>query len=498
MAFNFNDLVIFEVANNHQGDLDHGMRIIGEMAKIANEYEIRAAVKLQYRDLDTFVHPDFVDRDDVKHIPRFMSTRLTPEEFQAMVMATKEQGMLSVVTPFDEKSVERCRNHGVDILKVASCSCMDWPLLEEIATAGNPVICSTGGCRLADIDKIVTFFEHRMNPADLAMLHCVGIYPTEDRDQQLHVMRRMMERYPDCAIGYSGHEAPENLGVVRAAVAMGAQILERHVGVPTDTIKLNAYSMNSAQVRRWVEEVLRAREMCGRYGQEKRVSPDEEASLKSLARGVWAKQPIKQGETISREKVFFAMPVQPDQTTTNEYLENMVASKDYEPNAPIEQRRPYDGIRVMRSVLHEAKGLLREARINIGSDYQIELSHHYGMESFRRVGATIISFINRQYCKKLILLLPGQDHPAHSHTVKEETFQILYGELDVVLDGENRKMRPGDMQLVRRGQVHSFSTRTGCVFEEISTTHNKGDSKYEDAKIAALDPVQRKTVVEQW
>ena len=45
--------------------------------KIARKYNIKAAVKLQYRNLDNFIHPDYVGRTDVKHIPRFLSTRLT-------------------------------------------------------------------------------------------------------------------------------------------------------------------------------------------------------------------------------------------------------------------------------------------------------------------------------------------------------------------------------------------------------------------------------------
>ena len=50
-----------------------------------------------------------------------------------------------MVTPFDEASVDLALEHEVDILKVASCSALDWPLLERIAAAGKPVICSTGG-----------------------------------------------------------------------------------------------------------------------------------------------------------------------------------------------------------------------------------------------------------------------------------------------------------------------------------------------------------------
>jgi N-acetylneuraminate synthase len=373
---------------------------------------------------------------------------------------------------------------------------MDWPLLETVAKAGNPVICSTGGCVIADTDKIVTFLEHRK--VDLALLHCVGIYPTEDKDQQLHFMRRMMVRYPHCAVGYSGHEAPDNLRVATAAVAMGARMLERHVGVPTDKIKLNAYSMNPEQTARWVEEILHARAMCGVGQTDKHVSEVEMDSLRSLARGVFASGTIKKGEPLTRESVFFAMPAQPGQTTTKEWLPSMKASRDYEAGQPLEEKRSYDPVQVMRGVVHEAKGLLREAHISLGPDYRIELSHHYGMDSFRRTGATIVDFVNREYCKKLIILLPGQQHPSHAHQKKEETFQILYGDMELTLDGERRTMKPGDMQTVRRGQFHSFSSKNGVVFEEISTTHVKGDSMYEDPKIASLDPVQRKTVIENW
>ena len=74
----FSDLMfVFEIANNHQGDVEHGRRIISEMGQIAARHSIQAAVKLQYRELDTFIHPDYVGRSDVKHIPRFLGTRLS-------------------------------------------------------------------------------------------------------------------------------------------------------------------------------------------------------------------------------------------------------------------------------------------------------------------------------------------------------------------------------------------------------------------------------------
>ena len=58
----FRNLFIFEMANSHQGSVEHGMDIIHEMGKIARKHNIKAAVKLQFRNLDTFIHPDYKGR----------------------------------------------------------------------------------------------------------------------------------------------------------------------------------------------------------------------------------------------------------------------------------------------------------------------------------------------------------------------------------------------------------------------------------------------------
>lgn len=157
----FNDLIIFEMANSHQGSVEHGINIIKEMGKIARKYNVKAAVKLQYRNLDTFIHPDYKGRKDVPHIPRFESTRLNYDQFTQLVEAVRAEGMITMSTPFDETGVEWCRDQGLDIIKIASCSSMDWPLLEEAVKAGKPLIISTGGKTISDMDKIYNFFTHR-------------------------------------------------------------------------------------------------------------------------------------------------------------------------------------------------------------------------------------------------------------------------------------------------------------------------------------------------
>lgn len=491
----FQDLFIFEMANNHQGSVQHGLDIIHALGEVVRKFRINAAVKLQYRDLDTMIHPDYVHRTDVKHIPRFLSTRLTKDEFYTLVQAIREEGMHTMCTPFDEASVDTCMDHGIEILKVASCSATDWPLLEAVAATKAPVILSTGGKSFSDMDKIYNFMVHRN--VDFAMLHCVGLYPVGYEYVQLDCIDKIRNRYPNIPCGYSGHENPADFTIAQMAVAKGAGILERHVGLATDTIKLNSYSIDVRDISGWVEAVLDARKICGEPNR-KIITNEELQSMRELARGCYAAKPIAKGQTIRREDVFFAMPCENGQLTSGMFQEGIVASKDYALNEALHETRKTSLIYDTRSIIHDVKGMLYEAKIVAGSQFEVELSHHYGLEHFRHYGATIINIINREYCKKLIVILPGQQHPNHYHKVKEESFQVLSGVLTLTLNGETRDVQPGEVVTVERGVEHAFTSKEGCIFEEVSTTHVKNDSYYEDERIAKLDLMERKTILEDW
>lgn len=338
MSDTFGELFVFEIANNHLGRVDHGLAIVEAMGAIARRHGIRAAVKFQYRDLDTFIHPDYRDRADVKHIRRFLDTRLSDAGFRTLVEAVRQNDMRLVVTPFDEVSVRRCVEHGADVIKIASCSADDWPLIEAVAATGTPVIASTAGASIDDIDTLASYFNQRKT--EYALLHCVGLYPPRNEDVHMGFLARLAHRYPGVSVGYSGHEAPDNLDVVIAAASRGATILERHVGLPAEGAPLNAYSLNPEEVDRWVAAALRARVING-ADDSRQTSPEERDSLLSLKRGVFAARPIRKGSVISREDVFFAMPCSPGQLTSGDFGRERAthtATRDYATRAPVSER----------------------------------------------------------------------------------------------------------------------------------------------------------------
>lgn len=496
--FNFRDLFVFDIANNHQGSIEHGLEIIKQVGAVAGRHNVRGVFKFQFRELDSFIHPAHKQSSSNKHLGRFTSTRLDQGGYKALYDAAKAQGMLTMCTPFDEASVDLIVDMGFDLIKVASCSAKDWPLLEKIADSNLPIICSTGGLTLANIDDLVSFFEHR--GCDFAIMHCVSLYPTPADKLHLNQIDVLQTRYPNRVIGWSTHESPEEVIPVGIAIAKGAKIFERHVGVATADIVLNAYSSTPDQVDAWLAAATLAIRMCGSI---ERVNDEEEiASIDSLRRGVFAKAGIKKGQVITRDSVYFAMPYQEGQIESGQWGNGIIAREDVVADQPLlvdKVQIPEDpDHQVIKAAIHEVKALLAEGKIALNSEFEVEYSHHYGIRRFREVGAVIINVINREYCKKILIQLPGQQHPAHYHKLKEETFQVLHGELRIFVDGREKILFPGDTCLVLPGVWHSFWTPTGCVIEEVSTTHYNNDSVYRDQKINLLERSQRKTRVNHW
>jgi quercetin dioxygenase-like cupin family protein len=127
---------------------------------------------------------------------------------------------------------------------------------------------------------------------------------------------------------------------------------------------------------------------------------------------------------------------------------------------------------------------------------ELEISHHYGLESFQDFGSVMITVINRDYCKKLIFLQPNQYHPEMFHKVKDETFFILYGEVNLKLDGKLIVLKEGDSISIPPNSIHGFGSKNGAIIEEVSSNHQSSDSYYLDEKIT--DNKNRKTIVHYW
>ena len=494
----FQNLFVFDMANNHMGDLDHGLKIINEFYTVTSGFQFNCAIKFQYRDLDTFIHHEYKDNYDFKYVKRFQETRLSDDALSRLKQEVDRLGFLSMCTPFDENSVTKIIKFDFDIIKIASCSFTDWPLLERIAETDKPIIASTAGASLEEIDRVVVFFKHRRK--QFAIMHCVGEYPTLTNHLNLNQIDFFRERYPDVPIGYSTHEDPDNLDAIKMAIAKGARIFERHVGVETGHYPLNAYSSTPNHIRKWLFAAQQAFDMCGISGARREIYEKEKADLDGLMRGVFLKHDIRANQKITIEDTFFAIPKFDGQIAANDMSKysEYVAKKELKVGEPVyfKDVSCKDIRKNVLSIISNVKKMLVDSKVHLPHMLQFELSHHFGLERLESHGAIIINCVNREYCKKLIIMLPGQRHPAHFHKRKEETFQILSGKLILDLGHGEKVYRPGDIILVGQGVKHSFRSESGTIFEEVSSTHFPDDSFYDDPKI--LKNENRKTEMTFW
>jgi sialic acid synthase SpsE/quercetin dioxygenase-like cupin family protein len=491
-------LFIFEMANNHMGSVEHGMTMIRAFAKAARPFKFQFAFKFQFRNLETFIHPDYKTRMDLKNVKRFSETKLTKEQFQKLKDALSANDFLSICTPFDEPSVDRIVEMNFDIIKIASCSFTDWPLLEKIVQTDKPIIASTAGVTLDDMDKVVSFLRNREKK--FAILHCVGEYPTHIDTLNMNQIDLLKKRYPDLPVGYSTHEEPDNVESIQIAIAKGACIFEKHVAVETREYKKNDYSATPDQITRWLQSAERAYRMSGVVGERSKSTDKELADLRQFKRGVFASQKIAKGEKIDRTNTFYAFPSADGQLLANDIAKytEYFANSDIEKNAPVQASclKTVDKREKIYSIVQRVKEILSKGNVVVPGMAALEISHHYGLDRFDDIGCTIINVVNREYCKKLIVLCPGQKHPEQYHNVKEETFVVLYGDVQLTLDGVGKKCKSGDVVTVTRGTKHIFESESGAVIEEISSTHYKDDSYYTDKAI--LQNKDRKTYISYW
>ena len=358
----FENLFVLELANNHWGKLDRGLKIIRDFARVVRINDVHAAIKLQFRVVVSFVHRDFRDRADIRYIKKTLDTQLSWEELRTMVEAVRKAGMVTMVTPFDEVSVDKCVEFGVDILKIASSDIRDKTLLAKIAATGLPVIASSGGADLDHVDELVEYFTSRGIP--FALNHCVSLYPSEDSDLQLDQIDFLRARYPQITIGFSTHEYRDWHDSILIAYAKGARTFERHIDIEYEGVPVSSYCTKPREADKWFRAFKKAQEMCGTAASARRTVPEgERRYLDALVRGVYAKRDLAAGECLTPDDVYFAVPLLKGQISTREFVGGEELTR------PLKAHRPVsvNGIDAPLTEDRKLVELIRDRGLAVGS-----------------------------------------------------------------------------------------------------------------------------------
>jgi N,N'-diacetyllegionaminate synthase len=280
-------LVVAEIGNNHEGSFDTARELIARAAATGAD-----AVKFQ-----TFRATAFVSPTETERLQRLQSFQLSYDEFTALAQETRDADLLFLSTPLDLESAAFLADI-VDAFKIASGDIDFYPLLEQVAATGKPMIVSTGASDLELVERAVSTIRAVWNGNDhgLALLQCTSSYPSPPDEANLRALRTLAERFPDVTIGFSDHL--EGIEAAPIAVGAGARIVEKHLTLDHSFSDFRDHRLSAEpdELRELVRRVRAAEVLLGLA--EKRVQPSEEASVTAIRRSISAARALPAGHIV--------------------------------------------------------------------------------------------------------------------------------------------------------------------------------------------------------
>jgi len=297
--------LIADIGHNHSGSMDR----LEEMVLAARDSGVNA-VKFQTRNPKEVYSPSEYYRksdnpqwmDETYGIHR-EKLEWSPEEWKHVFDFCKTVGVTAFSTPFDFRSLDLLLSLDVPAIKIASGDATNLPLIGAAASHNIPMIISTGGCNIEEVDAIVQVMTLKKTP--FAILQCSCIYPAPHDVLNIKVIQGYKDRYPDIETGLSTHDP--DIHPTLAAFALGGRIFEHHFTVNrrwkgTD----NAFSLTPAmmkELRKNIDDVfLSLGSLVKTQDPREKVYTDERR--KSL---YWAATK-NQGETVSDNDIKIQCP----------------------------------------------------------------------------------------------------------------------------------------------------------------------------------------------
>ncbi len=230
--------------------------------------------------------------EDIQDI--FADLSMPYELIPELTKHCRQYGIEFMSTPFSKKDFEAVDPY-VKRHKVASYEISHLRLIELAARSGKPLILSTGAATEGEISWAVNLF--RANGGrDLTLLQCTAQYPAKAEAMNVSVIPWMAHRF-QVPVGLSDHSR-DPLTAPVAAVALGAQVIEKHFTLHNDLPGPDhAFAITADELKKLVQAIRQAELM---LGSGVKTVLEAEGELRLFARrGIQAIRDIKKGEVLS-------------------------------------------------------------------------------------------------------------------------------------------------------------------------------------------------------
>ena len=293
-----NCFVIAEIGHNHQGSVEKAKEMFAEAKRCGAH-----AVKLQKRDNHSLYTQEFFDKpyeNENSFGPTYGIHREALEfdraQYEELIAYAKEIGVTFFATAFDMPSADFLAELDMPVYKIASGDLDNTPLLRHVASAGRPMVISTGASNIDDVRRAYETVAE-INP-QVAILQCTAGYPAAFEELDLRVISTYRDLFPDTVVGLSSHD--NGIAMAPAAYVLGARIIEKHFTLNramkgTD----HRFSLEPQGLEKMIRDLERTREALG--DGHKKMYPSEADPKKKMGKKLVAARDLPAGHALAPE-----------------------------------------------------------------------------------------------------------------------------------------------------------------------------------------------------
>lgn len=321
--------IIAEAGVNHNGSIDLAKKLIDAASNAgadAVKFQTFKAESLATKNVRKAKYQKARTNRKQSHFDMLKKLELNIETHKELISYCHKKKIIFLSSPFDHDSIELLNDLGLEIFKIPSGEITNLPYLRHIGKLNKKIILSTG---MSNMDEVKNALDILINSGTkknkITVLHANTQYPTPIEDVNLRAMITMGKEL-DVKFGYSDHTLGIEVNI--AAVAMGAQCIEKHI-----TLDCNMEgpdhkaSLEPEQLKKMVK-VIRNIELTLGNGI-KKLSKSEMQNIKIVRKSIVAKTKIKKGEVLSKNNLAVKRPGEGISPMKWDEIVGTKAKKDY-------------------------------------------------------------------------------------------------------------------------------------------------------------------------
>lgn len=302
-------IIIAEAGVNHNGSIEMAKKLIDAARDCGVDYVKFQTTKGPEAITSKFAQmADYQKKNlnqDESQLEMLRRILLRMEDFEKLNTYCGKQGVKFLSTPFDLESIDFLAGLNMDYMKIPSGEITNLPYLRKIAKLNIPVIMSSGMCTLGDIEAAMNVLTmNGLDESEISLLHCNTEYPTPFEDVNLRAMLTLKQCF-GVRVGYSDHT--KGIEVPIAAVAMGAEIIEKHFTLDrTLPGPDHVASLEPSELKTMTAAIRNIEKAIGTGL--KKVTASEQKNIAIARKSIIAARNIKAGELFSDENLTAKRP----------------------------------------------------------------------------------------------------------------------------------------------------------------------------------------------